>query len=254
MTEREEKILIQIIKEYTRTALPVGSKHLAEKLNCSSATVRNEMNALEEEGYIVKPHTSAGRIPTDEGYRYFVNLLNQEKPLSVVEQEKLQADFLKMQAQYKKLARVTAKLLASYSESVVISGSSKEKDFTSSGMSELLRQPEFSDKKEIEKVFNTVDRFDEVVSLYLEPQASEKKSDPPIQTYIGKENPIKEVQNCSLIISDFELENGERGVIAVLGPKRMRYERNLSLVAYLTKLLSSGSLFLLMILSGAVIN
>lgn len=75
LTERQQKILELIVKEYVNNSKPVSSKILARKLGLSSATLRNEMMELEENGYLQKPHTSAGRIPTEKGYRLFIKSL-----------------------------------------------------------------------------------------------------------------------------------------------------------------------------------
>ncbi|MBU1167379.1 hypothetical protein KKC60_03150 [Patescibacteria group bacterium] len=244
MTSRQEKILKLIISEYVKTAIPVGSNLLAQKLACSPATVRNEMAVLEREEFIHQPHTSAGRVPSDKGYRHYVNLLHQENSLPVAEQKKLQEDFLKLQAQYKKMARVVAKLLSIHSQDVIMSSVTEEEDFATSGMPELFRHPEFSDTKEIAKIFEAVDKFDEIVDVYLE-QPQEGNA---VKTYIGKENLIPEVQNCSLVISEFKLPSGERGVIAVLGPKRMKYKKNISLVSYIAKFLGGGGAAMFLII------
>ncbi|MBU1119457.1 HTH domain-containing protein [Patescibacteria group bacterium] len=241
MTTRQETILHYIIEYYVKTALPVGSKMLAEKLDCSPATVRNEMSALEKEGYIYQPHTSAGRVPTDKGYRYYVNLLMEGKSLSKEDQVKLQSDLLKLQAQYKRLARVTAKLLSLHSQSMVVSGIKEQEEYATSGLQKLLDQPEFEDKREVASVCEALDQFEDTVDVLLDHKPKERQ----VQTFIGSENPVSEMNKCSLLISEFELPNGEHGVIAVLGPKRMRYDKNISLVSYLSKLLSGGSLVLL---------
>ena len=96
MNQRQEKILECVIEEYTSTALPIGSKILVEKykIKASPATIRNEMAELEEEGYLYQPHISAGRIPTDKGYRYFVEELMKDRELSKREQIKLQEELL----------------------------------------------------------------------------------------------------------------------------------------------------------------
>lgn len=242
MTPRQENVLKYLIKEYVKTAEPVGSQFLATVLECSSATVRNEMSNLEQMGYLMQPHTSAGRVPTDAGYRYYVNLLMDGKELSKREQEGLQADMLKLQSQYKKLARVTAKLLSEYSDSMVMTGLRENEDFASSGAKKLLEKPEFTDSKDVAHVFEAVDRFEEMIDLYTHKDVNGEST---IQTYIGDENPMKEVKNCSLVVSEFTLPTGEKGLIAVLGPKRMPYAHNISLVEYLTKLLSGGAMVLL---------
>lgn len=243
MTERQENVLKTLIKEYVKTAEPVGSSFLADVFQCSSATIRNEMAELERMGYLMQPHTSAGRVPTDAGYRYYVNLLMDGKELTRREQENVQADMLKLQSQYKKLARITAKLLSEYSDSMVMSGVREHEEFASSGARKLLENPEFTSTKEVANVFEAVDRFEEMIDLYSKKDANGEMS---IQTYIGEENPMEEIRNCSLVVSEFTLPTGESGVIAVLGPKRMRYSHNISLVEYLTKLLSGGALVVLL--------
>lgn len=241
MTTRQEKILKLIVEEYTKKAFPVGSSTLADLLGLSSATIRNEMVELEKGDYIYQPHTSAGRIPSDKGYRYYVNLLMGDKSLSPGDQRKLQADLLKMRAQYKKMARVTAKLLALHSQNAVLTGVLEKDEYATSGLNELVKMPEFGDVKEIAKIFEAIDHFDETVDVYLE----DCDKGHQVKTYIGEENPIEAIQSCSLIVSDFKLPSGERGVVAVLGPKRMKYGKNISLVSYITKLLSGGTMILL---------
>ena len=85
LDDRKTAILAAVVQEYITTAQPVGSAHIAPNINVSSATVRNEMSHLEHEGYLVQPHTSAGRIPTDKGYRYFVDHLTKPGPLDAAE-------------------------------------------------------------------------------------------------------------------------------------------------------------------------
>ena len=98
MNIRQEKILSAVIEEYTKTAIPVGSQILVSKyhFDVSTATLRSDMTVLEKEGYLYQPHISAGRIPTDKGYRFFVEEIMKDKELSKDEQHKLQREFLKL--------------------------------------------------------------------------------------------------------------------------------------------------------------
>ncbi len=95
LTERQEKILALVVREYTNKPEPVGSKYLADHFmtNISSATIRNDLSALEEKGFLAAPHTSAGRVPTEAGYRYFVKRLLREGELSTEEQTTIANDF-----------------------------------------------------------------------------------------------------------------------------------------------------------------
>jgi heat-inducible transcriptional repressor len=93
ITDRQKKILKVIVDEYIKTAKPVGSKSICETLDCSSATIRNEMVSLEEIGYLEKTHTSSGRIPSEKGYKYYVDNLMELKNMSGEDMLKLQTIF-----------------------------------------------------------------------------------------------------------------------------------------------------------------
>lgn len=232
MEERLEKILTAIIQEYTQTAVPVGSKSLSEKhgFNLSAATIRNDMARLEHDGYLFQPHTSAGRIPTDKGYRYFVEKVMGDEELSREDQRKLQAEVLKLKAQNKRFSRTTSKLLSSLSGSLVISGI--EKEFYDFGISELLENPEFREIDEFSRIAEALDYIDENVDSILK-----KLNDGKTRIFIGKENPIRSISNCSMVVSPYRTKDGEKGLLAIIGPKRMRYAKNKSLLEYLGKLL-----------------
>jgi heat-inducible transcriptional repressor len=114
VTERRRKLLQIIVDEYVRSAQPVGSNALVEKyrLGVSSATVRNDMAALEEEGYIAQPHTSAGRVPTDSGYRYYVESLMQEERLPEDAQQTIRHQFHQAARELEEWAHLAAAILA----------------------------------------------------------------------------------------------------------------------------------------------
>lgn len=247
MENRKKSILSAVIREYVDNAEPVSSSVLVKKynFNLSPATIRNEMMELEKEGYIFQPHTSAGRMPTDKGYRFYVDALMKKKALSEREQRTLCKEFFELKAKYNQLARVTAKLLSSMSHSLAISGFFSGKDEACDcGMTELLKEPEFRNTEEVYKVASITDNLDESID-----RISKKIKKNSLEIYIGKENPIIRTANCSMIISEFKLTSGGYGLIAIIGPKRMRYAKNISLVDYLTRLLTSGNLIFLIVLS-----
>ena len=93
LSERRKELLKLIVEEYIKTANPVGSSLLCDKLNCSSATIRNEMASLEDMGYLEKTHTSSGRVPSEMGYRYYVDNLMEPKKISGEDMLKLQTIF-----------------------------------------------------------------------------------------------------------------------------------------------------------------
>lgn len=250
LTDRQKEILALTIKEYTENALPQSSTFLAKKLSgkISSATVRNEMAFLEERGFLIKPHISSGRIPSDKGYRYFIDHLMEDRVLSLDYQKKLELELLKTKAQNAHLERTTAKLLSSMSRCLVISGLVDKKEYYDFGIGNLLGKADFAGLDDFSKLALALDLIDENVDKLLE-----KIRPGETEIFVGKENPLKEIRNCSMVISPYLLESGEKGLVAIIGPKRMNYEKNKSLVDFIKKFLSGNKkmvlLFAVLILS-----
>ncbi len=244
MNERQEKILAAVVEEYTQTAVPVGSQILAGKygFQVSSATIRNDMMTLEEEGYLYQPHISAGRIPTDNGYRYFVEEVMKDKVLSKEEQQIMQKEFLKLKAQNKRLTRTTAKLLSHVSGNFAISSLQENDEFAEFGMRELMEAPEFQEMDEMCRVVEMLDYIDEKFD-----QLTKGIKEGETRIFIGKENPIHPTANCSMIVSPYRLKNGEKGILALIGPKRMKYAQNKSMIDYVKKLLGASMVIIVMI-------
>jgi|AntAceMinimDraft_16_1070373.scaffolds.fasta_scaffold37353_3 transcriptional regulator of heat shock response len=238
LTERQQKILECVVKEYTQTANPVGSASILKRygFSISPATIRMEMAGLEKMGYLYQPHTSAGRIPTDKGYRYFVNSLMNNQELTKRDQSLLQEELLKLRARNVKLTRITAKLLAVLSQNLAISGIVKEKEYFQSGIRGLLSQLEFTNVDEIYKTVEMLDYLDQNIE-----QLIKKLGKGEVKILIGKENPLIKNKECSVVVSRCRLPYGEDGILAIMGPKRMRYARNVSLLKYVVKLLEEDS-------------
>ena len=242
MNKRQQKIIAAVIEEYTNTAVPVSSEILVKKYitGVSPATVRNDMNVLEKEGFLYQPHVSAGRIPTDKGYRYFVEEVMKDRELSKDDQKKLQGEVLKLKAQNNRLMRTTAKLLSSFSGGLAISA--LEKNFSDFGVKELLQNPEFKEIDEFCKIAEVLDYIDENVDAIFKQMKTGET-----QIFIGADNPIKQIENCSMVVSPYETKQGEKGVLAIIGPKRMKYAKNKSLLEYMKKLLSSTAVLIVVI-------
>jgi transcriptional regulator of heat shock response len=242
MNERQEKILAAVIEEYTKSAIPVGSQVLGEKygLEVSPATIRNDMMALEKEGFLHQPHVSAGRIPTDKGYRYFVEEIMSDKELSRDEQQNLQREFLKLKAQNTRLTRTTAKLLGHLSGNLAVSGIIEKDEFADFGIRELMDQPEFQGLDEMCRLAEVLDYVDERFDALL---ADLKDNETRI--FIGKENPIEEISGCSMVVSPYRTKSGEKGILALIGPKRMQYAKNKSLIEYVKKMLGGTAVIII---------
>jgi transcriptional regulator of heat shock response len=237
MTKRQAEILKIIIKEYAQNGLPVGSKELVKKykLPFSSATLRNEMVVLEEDNFLQKAHVSSGRIPTDEGYRYFIDNLVERKDTSVEYQKKLELELLKMKTQNIQLERSVGKMLSSMSKCLVISGAITQGEYQNFGIHNLLEGPEFTNLDDFSKITTVLDTIDEKIDQVL--KRAEKGE---IKIFIGKENPVKEIQNSSMIVSRYEDQKGQDKVIALIGPRSMKYQKNKKLIEFAKRLLRSG--------------
>jgi heat-inducible transcriptional repressor len=225
MTERQAHILAAIIEQYAEVASPVGSLMLAKLFAVSSATIRAEMGRLEEMGYIAQPHTSAGRIPTDKGYRFYVNQLTQDAaPTSAIDRTARAIDTRLHQAGAPERAiRTAADTLAELTHNVGLATIGDQ--LYMSGFGRLFQQPEFMQAAgPIHEVAQLLDN--------LEPWLRETSPDQPLNVYIGRENPIGKASGCSLIISRFSSPFSDQSYIGVLGPTRQSYRQVMNLVAH----------------------
>ena len=322
LTERKKQILKRVVEDYIAAAEPVGSKALAEEMggSVSSATIRNEMADLEELGYILQPHTSAGRIPSDKGYRFYVDHLMEEKnrevddmkkfviehtekvdqvlqqvakmlaantnyatmvsapsyhrnkvkfiQLSNVNEEQILAvivtegnlvknkiipvsepidneTMLKLNillnsnlnglalqdinlgtiAKLKEQAGIHSDIISDVLDTVAETmGQDEDIRIYTSGTTNLFKYPELSDSTEkASELISTFEEKQQLASLVTENLLEDKSTG--IQVYIGNESPIQTMKDCSVVTATYELGEGIRGTIGIVGPKRMDYEK-----------------------------
>ena len=321
MDERKTKILNAIIKNYLETGEPVGSRTISKytDLNLSSATIRNEMSDLEELGYILQPHTSAGRIPSDKGYRFYVDHLMAEKDKEVADMKEFviehtekmdqvlqqvakllatntnyatmitspqthrsKVKFLQLSnvdddnilvvvvlegnlvknkiipveapidneqmlklnmllntnltgfsmeeinlgtiALLKEKAGIHSKLIGSVLDAVAEAiNEDQDLEIYTSGATNILKYPELSDSGNASELLNAFEEKNQLVSLVTE-NLAEDEEQTGIQVYIGNETPIQTMKDCSVVTATYELGEGVKGTIGIIGPKRMDYE------------------------------
>lgn len=218
MTERQAKILQAIIEQYAEVASPVGSTLLAKLFDVSSATIRSEMAELERLGYIQQPHTSAGRVPTDKGYRYYVNNLTdiEGKPHA----NRALTARVQSGGQPELTIRNTVDTLVELTHNLGLATIGNE--LYMSGLSNLFGQPEFMHPGQVQEVARLLDN--------LQPWLAEVAPNEPLSVYIGRENPIGRSAGASLIISRFRSPFSDRSYIGVLGPTRQSYKDVMGLV------------------------
>lgn len=327
LDSRKITILNAIIKTYLETGEPVGSRTISKysDLKLSSATIRNEMSDLEEMGYIIQPHTSAGRIPSDKGYRFYVNQIMEEKETEVTEIKSLMLQRVdRLELVLKKLVQLLAsntnyaamisgpryhqnKLkfiqLSKVDEKkllvvVVVEGNiikntmisipdpirdeevlnlnillnsrlngltieeinlgvisklkeeagphgqvvelvldqvaeairAEEEDLQiyTSGATNIFKYPELSEGDKASRLLSTFEQKDALQELIDDVNSNEQTSESGIQVYIGDEMPVQSMKDCSVVTANYELGEGIRGTIGIIGPKRMDYEKVLT--------------------------
>lgn len=222
MNERQSKLLVAIIDQFIATASPVGSKRLLEEgyFHCSSATLRNEMSFLEDEGFLEQPHVSAGRIPTAAGYRSYV----QEHLQPDKRENEVRKKFMTLKQQYfqrKDQERVyeAVALLAHMTPNVAFATVPHKDRVYYLGLANVLKQPEFQENPLL------ASGVVEVLEEHLSEVIDAVEVDEHIRYYIGDSHILPQIQSCALMITEFAVR-GEKGVIGILGPMRMDYAYN----------------------------
>lgn len=321
LDERKTKILQAIIRNYLETGEPVGSRTISKytDLNLSSATIRNEMADLEEMGYILQPHTSAGRIPSDKGYRFYVDTMMETREREVVEMKEMLLERQdKMETLLKQVARVLAQntqyaTMISAPQThhnkvkfiqlsrvdadqilavIVVEGNviknnilsvtqelddetllklnillntnlnglsleeinlgmisalkqqagihsdivsevidavaeairaDEDLEIYTSGTNNIFRYPELADQEKASELINTFEEKQQLSELIQDALQDEESTG--IQVYIGNETPIQSMKDCSVVTATYELEEGMKGTIGIIGPKRMDYDK-----------------------------
>ena len=228
MTERQKQILSAIVEQYAEVASPVGSSLMAKVFDVSSATVRAEMAELERLGFIRQPHTSAGRIPTDRGYRFYVNnLANNETTLPERRAERALSARVQQGGQPERMIRNTVDTLVELTHNLGLATIGNQ--LYMSGLSNLFGQPEFIGGAQVQQVARLLDN--------LEPWLREAAPNEPLSVYIGAENPIGRSADVSLVISRFRSPFSDHSYIGTLGPTRQSYRDVMTLVAHAGKTL-----------------
>lgn len=235
MTPRQAKLLTAIVEQYAEVAAPVGSLLLAKTFNVSSATIRAEMARLEEMGFIEQPYTSAGRIPTDKGYRFYVNNITEQAEASQLKQipPKMNRNARAIDIRVKNAGQAGQTIKSAVDSLVDITHNMSiatiGDQLYMSGISHLFSQPEFTNGTAVREVAKLIDN--------LEPWLQEASPNEPLSVYIGAENPIGKASGCSLIISKFRSPYSDRSYIGVVGPTRQSYRQVMGLVQHAGQLL-----------------
>lgn len=233
LPERLQEILRLITEEYINTAEPVGSETIVKKYNIgvSPATVRNAMVELTKQGFLTQPHTSAGRIPSSVGIKFYINSLMKESQLSVKDEVTIKEHLWEDRFNLNRLLRQTARELAQRSGSLAVCATESGEVYYA-GLSNILELPEFYDIDLTKSVLGLVDE----ISL-LEEILSRTVGGEDVHILFGPEVGLENLESCSFIFSHFG--SGEKsGSVGVIGPHRLPYSRVIPTVRYFSNLLT----------------
>ncbi len=226
MTDRQQAILAAIVEQYAEIAVPVGSVTLAKLFGVSSATIRSEMAKLEDMGLIMAPHTSAGRIPTDRGYRLYVNGITDatmsELPSGIDRSARtIEAHVASHGSNADHAIRSAVDSLVELTGNMGFATIGRE--LYTKGIGTLFSQPEFLQGQYVQAVAQLIDN--------IEPWLREAAPNEPLNVFIGSENPIGKSSGATLIISKFRSPYSDTSYIGVIGPTRQNYVRTMRLVS-----------------------
>ena len=236
---RQNNILRGVIETHIETTQPVGSRLIAERyaISFSPATIRHEMGSLEEMGYLTHPHTSSGRLPTDHGYRYYLDHTSFEstvsEPLARFGEELVPSDG---DGKLEEFLDHISLLLSSLSQEIglVLMPSTESSEIESpgriklslQGLSRMLEKPEFQD---VRKVRNLLAVLEEKVALmqWVLTHADLGR----VSVSVGREHSHEALEDCAIVTARYGAGKNRQGVIAILGPRRMAYRQVIPLIA-----------------------
>lgn len=237
LSDRRQRVLAALIEEYVARALPVGSRTLTEhyRLGVSPATIRNELSALEGEGYISQPHTSAGRIPTDFGYRTFVDELVESGQIDDSPETEEALKQLRDQAQeLDELIEQTSRALSRFTDCLSVVTPPNLSHPRKLGIMSLMKQPEFAYTEALLPVMQVLE--DDTVLLHVLDSAAPEGEG--AQVRIGRENETDKLAGVSVVACRYGV-GADGGIVAVIGPTRMDYTKAISAVRIASRTLGS---------------
>ncbi len=229
LKERQKDILLKIVQDYVSLAQPISSKFLKEKhkLPFSPATIRSEMQKLTQEGFLFQPHTSAGRIPTDRGYRVFVDEVLKKEPKEIqvknYSKEKFKDEFCFLRSLLADLSRLSNVFVSVYVE--------KKKWYVEEGWKEILKEPEFQERDFLFQFTLFVKKIEKIIQKW--------KINSEIKVWIGREMPFREGKKFSLISCKISLPELGGMRVSFSGPQRMDYNKNIGILKSLKNQLNN---------------
>ncbi len=233
--ERKERVLGIVVNEYIRAATPVSSSYIAKSyfLDVSPATIRNILAELEVEGFLTHPHTSAGRLPTQDGYRFYVDNIMNEISLLEEQKETIKKEYEEETRNLERMLEKTTQMISDLTQytSIVSVDGSHDLVFCS-GRRFVVEYPDYQDIQKIRSILSVLEEKEQLI-LLINCELQKR-----VQVFIGQELACKEMSECAVAISQYSLHDGRTGRLAVLGPSRMNYEKVVSTLGYLSNLMN----------------
>ena len=217
---RQGEVLGIIVKHYVETAEPVGSRFVSRQLGLSSATIRNVMADLEDTGLITHPHTSAGRIPTDKGYRYYIDSLMRVRTLNEHMVKSVRDDYSHALRSMEDILEHTSHLISHLTNYVGITLFSRYEKLYMDGTSHIIAEPEFRDLKKLHSLLKCLEEKRDILEIL-----SGEFEDDRLTIHIGRENHFSYLNDCSVVTRGYKIKGKVSGRLGVIGPKRMVYEK-----------------------------
>jgi heat-inducible transcriptional repressor len=233
LTERQVLIIKTIVEEFTQTAQAVGSVTLENKyrLGVSPATLRNEMAALEEKGFLAQPHSSSGRIPTPIAIKFYVSDLMREKELSVAEEVNVKSRVWDHRFNRDDLLREATKVLAERTKTLCIAATDEGQSYHS-GYANIFNSVEFENLDITREIFYLLDQQQRLMDIF-----ARAAGNTPIHILVGDEMGISLFQPVSCVFADLRI-GGRRGSLGIIGPSRQEYDKNIPFVRYVANLVN----------------
>ncbi len=231
---RRKAVLTATINRYIHEALPVASEDIAADFDLSSATIRNIFSELEDAGLIMHPYTSGGRIPTDKGYRYYVDFFISQMELLAEQKEQIVKGYKREIKRMEDALEETSEVISSITHYAgIVSFLEWQDKFFYKGISYVLEQPEFKDFEKIRILIKVIEDKERLLDII------NRNFDGKVKVYIGKELGCAEMENCALVVSSYRLKDKPLGRLAVLGPVRMEYRQIIPTVEYISDVLTA---------------
>ena len=232
---RRRAVLAATINKYIKEAEPVASEEIAREFDLSPATIRNIFADLERSGYLTHPYTSGGRIPTDKGYRYYVDFLVFQLELLDQEKDFITSEYKRRIDRLEDILEKTSEILSEVTHyTCIVSFVEDEDKFFYRGISRILDQPEFHDFNRTRSLIRFIEEKEQLLGL-IGRDFKEK-----VKVYIGQELDNPEVKSCSLAVSRYSLKKKPAGKVAILGPVRMEYNHIIPTLEYISDVFSQA--------------